>query len=83
MKKVCAILGVGPGNGLSLAHRFADAGYNVALCARTLDQVTHMASSIGDAARGYSIDVTDNGSVRRAFDAIAQAQGPTETLIYK
>jgi len=82
MNKVCAILGVGPGNGLSFAHRFAGAGYNVALCARTVDRVTQMASSIGDAARGYSIDVTDDGSVRRAFDAIARDQGPVETLIY-
>jgi NAD(P)-dependent dehydrogenase (short-subunit alcohol dehydrogenase family) len=37
MRKVCAILGVGPGNGLSFANRFANAGYEVALCARTLD----------------------------------------------
>lgn len=82
MQKVCAILGVGPGNGLSFANRFANAGYNVALCARTLDRVMHMASSIGDAARGYAIDVTDNSSVREAFDAIAQEQGPVDTLVY-
>lgn len=82
MQKVCAILGVGPGNGLAFAHRFAAAGYNVALCARTLDRVRNMASSIGDAARGYAIDVTDNNSVREAFDAIAQEQGPVDMLIY-
>jgi NADP-dependent 3-hydroxy acid dehydrogenase YdfG len=82
MKKVCAILGVGPGNGLAFAQRFANAGYKVALCARTLHRVTQMASSIGDAARGYSVDVTDDGSVHRGFDAITQMQGPIETLIY-
>ena len=72
MNKVCAIFGVGPGNGLSFAHRFAGAGYNVALCARTVDRVARMASSIGDAARGYSIEVTDDSSVRRAVDAITR-----------
>jgi NADP-dependent 3-hydroxy acid dehydrogenase YdfG len=82
MDKVCAILGVGPGNGFSLAHRFANAGYKVAICARTFDRVTSMASSIGDAARGYSIDVTDDGSVHRTLEAIALEQGPVDTLIY-
>ncbi len=82
MRKVCAILGVGPGNGWAFADRFAKAGYDVALCARTLDRVTDMASSIGDTARGYAIDVTDDSSVSQAFHAIAREQGPVETLIY-
>lgn len=82
MRKVCAILGVGPGNGLSFANRFANVGYDVALCARTLDRVTGMASAIGHTARGYAVDVTDNSSVREGFDAIAQEQGPVDTLIY-
>ena len=82
MQKVCAILGVGPGNGLSFAHRFATAGYRVALCARTLDRVRSMAKSVGDAARGYYIDVTEDSSVLSAVEAIAQEQGPVETLIY-
>jgi NADP-dependent 3-hydroxy acid dehydrogenase YdfG len=82
MKKVCAILGVGPGNGLSFANRFANAGYNVALCARALDRVTSLASSIGAAARGYSVDVTDDGSVLQGFDAITKEQGSVDTLIY-
>ena len=82
MGKVCAILGVGPGNGLSFARRFAHAGYKVALCARTRDQVARMSSSIGDAARGYFIDVTDDGSVLRTVEAITNEQGPVETLIY-
>ena len=82
MFKVCAILGVGPGNGFAFAHRFANAGYKVALCARSVDRVASMASTIGHAARGYSIDVTDNSSVARTLDAIKQEQGPVDTLIY-
>jgi NADP-dependent 3-hydroxy acid dehydrogenase YdfG len=82
LKKVCAILGVGPGNGWAFADRFAKAGYNVALCARTLDLVADMATSLGDVARGYSIDVTDDSSVAQAFRAIAREQGPLDTLVY-
>lgn len=81
MNKVCANLGVGPGNGSSFAHRFAGAGYKGALCARNVDQATRMANSTGDAARGYSIDVTDDSSVSRAVEAITREQGPIETLI--
>lgn len=82
MKKVCAVLGVGPGNGRAFSNRFAIAGYNVALCARSLDRVTDMASAIGEAARGYSIDVTDDRSVRQAFEEITNDHGPVDTLIY-
>ena len=82
MGKVCAILGVGPGNGLAFAHKFAIAGYQVALCSRTRDRVVSMAGAIGDAARGYFIDVTDDGSVLRTVEAITNEQGPIETLIF-
>ena len=41
-----------------------------------------MANAIGNAARGYAVDVTDNSSVRDGFGAIAQEQGPVDTLIY-
>lgn len=34
-KKVCAVIGVGPGIGAALARRFADDGYAVALLARS------------------------------------------------
>ncbi len=34
-KLVCAIVGVGPGNGAAYARRFASNGYQVALLARS------------------------------------------------
>ena len=34
-KKVCVVVGVGPGNGAALGRRFAKEGYAVALLART------------------------------------------------
>ncbi|MGR3342204.1 MAG: hypothetical protein ACU0DI_03075 [Paracoccaceae bacterium] len=47
-KKVCAILGVGPGNGLSFARKFSDAGYAVALCARRGEKMTEYAADFED-----------------------------------
>ena len=34
---VCAVVGVGPGNGAAFARRFADEGYAVALLSRSTD----------------------------------------------
>jgi len=58
MKRVCAVVGVGPGNGAAFAHRFASEGYAVALLARSTELTAKLASTLPD-ARAYSCDVTD------------------------
>ncbi len=80
-KKVCAIVGVGPGNGAALARRFAKEGYAVALLARTAETTEPLAKSLPD-ARAYRCDVSDAGSVAEAFDAITRDMGPVHTLVY-
>lgn len=82
MTKICAILGVGPGNGRAFARRFAAGGYKVALCARTQARVEDEARTIGDNARGYAMDLTDDRSVQEGFADIAREQGPVNTVIY-
>ena len=81
MKPVCAVLGVGPGNGAAFARRFAGGGYAVALLARSTDLTGKLASSLGD-ARAYACDVTDAGSIGRAFDGIRRDLGDPEVLVY-
>lgn len=54
-KPVCAIVGVGPGNGAAYARRFASNGYQVA---RSYDFTKGLAEEIGN-ARAYVCDVTD------------------------
>jgi NAD(P)-dependent dehydrogenase (short-subunit alcohol dehydrogenase family) len=81
MKPVCAVVGVGPGNGAAFARRFAKGGYAVALLARSTDLTERLASSLGD-ARAYACDVTDAGSVGRAFDAIRRDLGDPDVLVY-
>ncbi len=79
---VCAVLGVGPGNGMSCARRFLDAGYAAAICARNGQRMEEAAGTLGPNARGYAMDVTDDASVADGFSAIARDLGPVETLIF-
>lgn len=81
MKRVCVVVGVGPGNGAAFARRFASEGYAVALLARGAGLTGEIASSLPD-ARAYACDVADAGSVAGAFDAIRRELGEVEVLVY-
>ena len=80
-KKVCVVVGVGPGNGAALGRRFAKEGYAVALLARTTETSAELAKSLPD-AKAYACDVTDADAVARTFDAIAGEMGPVSVLVY-
>jgi NAD(P)-dependent dehydrogenase (short-subunit alcohol dehydrogenase family) len=80
-KKICVVVGVGPGNGAALARRFAREGYAVALLARTTETSAPLAASLAD-ARAYACDVTDAGALAGTFDAIRRDMGPVHTLVY-
>jgi NAD(P)-dependent dehydrogenase (short-subunit alcohol dehydrogenase family) len=81
MKPVCAVVGIGPGNGAALARRFAKAGYAVALLARSTEFSTRLARELGD-ARAYACDVGDAAAVEKAFAAIRTDLGEVEVLAY-
>jgi NAD(P)-dependent dehydrogenase (short-subunit alcohol dehydrogenase family) len=81
LKPVCAVVGVGPGNGAALARRFAKEGYAVALLARSTDTSAPLAASLAD-SRAYACDVTDAPAVARTFEAIEREMGPVRTLVY-
>jgi len=80
-KPVCAVVGVGPGNGAALARRFHKEGYAVALLARSTDFSATLAKEL-EGARAYTCDVGDEASVERAFAAIASEMGPVDALLY-
>jgi NAD(P)-dependent dehydrogenase (short-subunit alcohol dehydrogenase family) len=80
-KKVCAVVGVGPGNGAALARRFSKEGYAVALLARTTETSAGLAAGLPD-ARAYACDVTDAAAVAQTFAAIQRDMGPVHTLVY-
>jgi len=80
-KKVCVVVGVGPGNGAALARRFAGDGYTVALLARSSAFSLKLASELPD-ARAYVCDVGDADSVARAFASIREEIGEVDVVAY-
>ena len=51
--RLCVVTGVGPGNGLALAQRFAAGGYQVAMLARSVAEVRSLV--VGRDARGAGL----------------------------
>jgi NAD(P)-dependent dehydrogenase (short-subunit alcohol dehydrogenase family) len=80
-KPVCAVVGVGPGNGAAFARRFSAEGYAVALLARRTDLTQKLASELFG-ARAYACDVADAASVEHAFAAIRRELGDVDVLVY-
>jgi NAD(P)-dependent dehydrogenase (short-subunit alcohol dehydrogenase family) len=80
-KPVCAVVGVGPGNGAALARRFAAEGYVVALLARGTSLGAGLAQEL-DGARAYACDVTDPASVAKTFGNIRAELGEVAILVY-
>ena len=79
-KPICAVVGVGPGNGAALARRFAAGGYAVALMARGSTPGT-LAAELDD-ARAYECDVADATSVKDTFARVRAELGEVDVLVY-
>src|SRR5258708_30012386 len=80
-KPVCAVVGIGPGNGQALARRFAAGGHALALLSRRTDLSAALAAELGD-ARAYECDVADAASVSRAFERIRADLGEVDVLVF-
>lgn len=80
-KPVCAIIGVGPGNGAAFARKFAAEGYALALCARHGDYLNKLSAAV-DGSRGYVCDVRDVQASEQVFGQIRADLGPIAVLIY-
>jgi NAD(P)-dependent dehydrogenase (short-subunit alcohol dehydrogenase family) len=78
---VCAVVGVGPGNGEALARRFAADGYSIALMARGAELTSKLAGEL-PGAKAYACDVTEAASVEAAFAATRSDLGDVDVLIY-
>ena len=80
-KEVCAVVGVGPGNGAAIARRFAAEGYAVALMARSAELTRQLAAELPD-ARAYACDVGDAASVAAAFASVRAELGEVDVVVY-
>lgn len=80
-KPLSIIVGVGPGNGLSFARRFASEGYAVAMLARNQQRLSEFEGQI-DGARGFVCDVNDPAAIEDAFSQVRASMGPASVLVY-
>jgi NADP-dependent 3-hydroxy acid dehydrogenase YdfG len=80
-RPVCAVVGVGPGNGEALARRFAADGYAVAPMARRTELTARVAAEL-PRAKAYACDVAEAASVEAAFPAMRVDLGDVDALVY-
>ena len=81
---VVAVLGVGPGLGAALAHRFAET-YAVAITARRAEYLSALAADIratGGQVLEVPADLGDRGQVETAFHTIRTELGDPDILLY-
>ena len=78
---VCAVVGVGPGNGAAFVRRFVKEGYRVAMIARSGGVMDALATELSQ-TRAYRCDVGDPAQIEATFAAIAADLGPVDALIY-
>lgn len=85
MPKSIAVLGVGPGLGQAVAHRYAADGYTVALVARSaepLDRIASELSSAGAHAHALAADLSDPVNVPALAAEIRARVGELDALYY-
>ena len=79
--KTVLITGASRGIGAAAAKAFAEAGANVAMIARNVDQIAQIAGEIGDTALAIQCDVSRRSEVESAVAATAQTFGGLDVLI--
>lgn len=79
--KTVLITGASRGIGAAAARAFAAAGANVALVARSTDDIAQIAGEIGDKALAIPCDVSRFAEVETAVAATAQTFGGLDVLI--
>jgi short-subunit dehydrogenase len=79
--RTAAVIGVGPGLGMSIAHRFGREGYDVALVSRSDTRHAAYVSALAEAgvrASAHVADVHDRDQLLSTLDRI----GPVDLLYY-
>ena len=79
--KTVLITGASRGIGKAAAYAFADAGANVALIARSVDEIAQTAGDIGLRALAIPCDVSRHTEVEAAVNATATAFGGLDVLV--
>ena len=80
-KSVCLITGVGEGTGGHTAKKFAEAGYTVAMLARTPERLKKFEKEIPN-TKGYVCDVSNANQLINTCEKIKSDLGSPEILIH-
>jgi 3-dehydrosphinganine reductase len=75
------VTGGSQGIGLATARVLAARGARVSLIARDVERLQAAAASVGPGTEIAPADVTQDGAVRRAVDALVDAHGPCDLLV--
>ena len=84
-RETAIIVGVGPGLGAALARRFAKAGMQVAVAARTPGKLETLAAELGEfggVGKAYGCNATKDDEVDSMFAAVTSEFGPPDLVVY-
>jgi len=80
--ETAVVVGVGPRLGAAIGRRFAGAGMSVALASRSLANVAPLAAAIGEPARAYACDATDEAQVDDLFAKVESELSVPAVVVY-
>ena len=80
-KKIALITGVGPGTGSSIARRFSDGGYKIAMIARDKERLKSLEDELED-SKGYSCELRNPEYLNNTIDNIIKDFGYPDVFIH-
>ena len=80
-KPICLITGVGGGTGATLAHRFANGGYQVAMLARNRDRLVALENKFED-AKAFSCDISNLDALQATIESVRSEMGIPSILVH-
>ena len=80
-KKVALVTGVGPGTGSSIARRFSDGGYKLAMIARDKERLKSLEDELED-SKGYSCELRNQEYLNSTVDNIIRDFGYPDVFIH-
>jgi len=79
--KTAIVIGGGGSMGKACALRLAEAGARVAVADILPDAAQAVAAQIGNGARGYATDITDDAQIERLFADLDRDMGGAEIMV--
>lgn len=79
------LIGMGPGNGLSIAKRFGREGYGILMVARNAEKLREFEAHLstqGISSKGYAVDISDDEAFAGILEKIISEQGDIDILVY-